>query len=210
VAVDSTGNSVAGVAVAPKNSVAPHITGKAQDGRLLSAQAGTWSGTGSLSYAYQWRRCDKTGSGCTAIAKATHSSYKLTPADVGHKISVVVTATNATGHASASAQPVGPVAKPPAPRNTRRPSISGAAHKGQTLRAAHGSWASPDRLTFHYHWQRCSGTGSGCTNIARATGASYKLTPADVGHKVTVLVTATDRERQSTVAKAAPVGPVKG
>ena len=209
VAVDGQGNAVTGVVVPPKNSMAPHITGMARDGRVLNAQAGRWSGAGPIRYTYQWRRCGKTGLGCTPIARATHVSYKLTHADVGHKISVLVTATNGGGDASAAASPVGPVAKPPAPRSTRRPSISGTVHKGRRLTATRGLWSSPDRLRFRRHWQRCSKTGSGCTNIRGAPGVSYKLTAADVGHKIRVVVTAIDQEFQSTAVRAAPVGPVR-
>jgi hypothetical protein len=56
-----------------------------------------------MSYAYQWKRNGASISGATANA------YTLVTADVGAMITATVTATNAAGSASATADPVGPV-----------------------------------------------------------------------------------------------------
>ena len=66
----------------------------------LSASTGTWSGS-PTSFAYQWRRCNTSGSGCADIGSATSSSYLLVAADVGSTLRVRVTATNGAGSSSA-------------------------------------------------------------------------------------------------------------
>jgi concanavalin A-like lectin/glucanase superfamily protein len=87
---------------APVNSSPPAITGTARDGQLLNASPGTWTGTQPITYAYQWQRCDTTGSACNAIGGATGASYPVTSADVGSTLRVVVTAANSAGSATAT------------------------------------------------------------------------------------------------------------
>jgi hypothetical protein len=66
----------------------------------------------------------------------------------------------------------------------------------------------PDRLIFVYQCQRCSSSGTGCTDIPGATRVAYKLTAADVGHDVSVVATAIDEESQTGQASTNPLGPV--
>jgi hypothetical protein len=86
----------------PANSLPPTITGTAQQGQLLNASPGTWNGTQPITFTYQWKRCNATGSGCGTIGGATGSGYQLTAADVGATIRVTVTATNPVGSAAAT------------------------------------------------------------------------------------------------------------
>ena len=85
---------------APVNTVAPAITGTAQEGQTLSCSTGTWSG--SPTYAYQWKR---NGSN---IGSATNSTYILVTADVGQSIKCTVTATNFIGSSNADSNTVTP------------------------------------------------------------------------------------------------------
>ena len=84
------------------NTSPPTITGTAQDGQTLNASPGGWSGTQPITYAYQWRRCDSSGAGCSAISGATTSTYTVTSTDVGSTLRVAVTATNSVGSATAT------------------------------------------------------------------------------------------------------------
>ena len=84
----------------PVNSVAPAITGTAQEGQTLTCSTGTWSGTPT--YTYQWKR---NGSN---IGSATNSTYTLVTADVGQSIKCTVTATNALGSSNADSNTVTP------------------------------------------------------------------------------------------------------
>jgi hypothetical protein len=96
--------------VAPANTALPTISGSPVVTKLLTASPGTWSGTPTVTYAYQWRSCNSTGTSCVAIAGATSSTYTPVSADAGSKLTVVVTATNGAGSASASATPTAVVA----------------------------------------------------------------------------------------------------
>lgn len=100
--VDSAAS--APVAAAPSlNTALPNISGVTTDGQTLRSATGTWTGTPTITYKRQWRRCDSAGSNCTDIDGATRATYSLTGEDVGATIRVVVTASNAApGTASAT------------------------------------------------------------------------------------------------------------
>jgi hypothetical protein len=100
---------------APTNSAAPTIGGSAVVGQTLTANNGTWSSDTTPRYSYEWQRCDKLGNACKAIAGATSQTYVLQTADVGSTIRVVVTATNASGAASATSAQTAEVTAQPAP-----------------------------------------------------------------------------------------------
>ena len=85
----------------PVNSVAPALSGTAQEGQTLTCSTGTWSG--SPTYTYQWKRDGNN------ITSATNSTYTLVTADVGTSIKCTVTATNFTGSATADSNTVVPV-----------------------------------------------------------------------------------------------------
>lgn len=80
----------------PASTSQPTVSGTAQAGQVLTSSVGTWTGS-PTAFAYQWRRCDGTGSACGAIAGATASSYAISPGDIGSTISLVVTATGSGG-----------------------------------------------------------------------------------------------------------------
>ena len=65
---------------------APTISGTAKVGKTLTAKVTAWKPT-KVTMTYQWLRDGK------AISKATKSTYKLTNADAGKKLSVKVTGT---------------------------------------------------------------------------------------------------------------------
>ena len=114
----------------PAVLTSPLLSGTAQVGQTLTANAGTWTGSPSA-FAYLWRRCDATGATCTAVPGATGSTYLLTPGDIGSTLSLVVTATGAGGSQSASAPTtavVAPAAVPPAVTGSlaAQPGLAGA------------------------------------------------------------------------------------
>jgi hypothetical protein len=106
-ATNSAGSTAAvsnasGVVVdVPAVSAAPHISGRAKVRKKLTASHGSWSGA-PTSYRFQWLRCNAHGGSCTAIRKATQSTYKLTKRDAKHRLRVRVTAVNAAGTSAAA------------------------------------------------------------------------------------------------------------
>ena len=104
-------------AAGPVNIVLPVISGTTTDGQTLGASSGTWTGTPTITYAYQWQSCNSSGGGCANVSGATSTSYALHPSDVGSTLRVIVTATNAAGAASATSAASAVIA-PAAPSNT--------------------------------------------------------------------------------------------
>jgi hypothetical protein len=183
----------------PTNTTRPTITGTLVVGKVLTAHVGAWSGTAPITYSYQWQRCNATALDCNTISEAAQSqAYILTSDDLGHRITVQVTATNSAGRNVRDAKATGVVKAAPtnAPVNATPPSISGSAIQDNTLTASNGTWngATP---TFTYHWQRCDSTGANCANILGATSQTYQPSSLDVGNTLRVVVTATNAEGTS-------------
>lgn len=194
----------------PVSTNRPTVTGSPGVGKTLTTTNGSWST--SATFTYQWLRCVKGYRACadpsdpstyTEIAGATASTYKLAPADVGHIVMALVTATNAAGSASALSSGKGPVeGKPPGVKHA--PWIRGTKKVGQSVYEAATSWTRSPYM-FRDQWLRCSATGNACVKITGArrqcengaciriplgTGGAYLLTKKDVGHRVRVRVTA--------------------
>lgn len=175
----------------PVNTSPPSISGKAQEGHILKASVGKWTG-GELSYSYQWQRCEPNGSEweCAHVPGATGSSYELHYADVGAELLVVVTAKNSAGETEAVSGKTEPV-EGVAPKNTGLPVISGAAangpEEGQVLSVSTGDWEGTPG-SFSYSWERCT-KEKRCSTIEGATEASYRVGSADVGDLLRAVVT---------------------
>lgn len=163
------------VTIAPGiiNAPTPKISGSAAVGSTLKAVLGTWGPADSI--AYSWKR---NGAG---ISGATSSSYKLTTADLGKKITLTVVVkrsgyTTVTRTSPATATVTNPFTK------ASTPTISGTARSGLVLTANGGTWSPTPTLT--YQWNR-NGVA-----VAGKTSKTYTLTSADVGTRITVTVTA--------------------
>ena len=202
--------------VAPVNTAEPVITGTARSGQTLTASQGTWSNS-PTSFAFQWVRCPPSGgapdgSDCAVIGGASTSAYVVSPADVGFRLRVRVTATNADGSTTAASDATTAVQAQVGPPNTQPPTISGSAVVGSTLTASQGTWTGTG-ITFAYAWQRCNATGASCQAISGATQNTYAVVAADAGSTLRVAVSATDTSgtntvtsEQTAVVGAAPTG----
>jgi len=194
------GASPASLAIAPYSqstptvSTPPTIVGPPEAGMLLSAVPGVWNGGKPLAFTYQWRQCDAAGANCVDIAGATGEKYRPTSDDVGHSLTVAVTAATATDTRKATAQPtvaVSPAGTPPSarPANIGVPVVLGKLRVGQKLTSTAGTWTGgPTKFTFS--WQRCDASGLNCVAIAKARRSAYTTTPDDLGSTLVVIVTA--------------------
>jgi chitodextrinase len=186
----------------PANTSPPTVSGTAEEGRVLSADAGTWSGTQPISYDYRWRRCDASGGFCSDITGAGGSAYTLGADDVGRTIRVAVTATNAAGAATAESAASAVVAGLDPPASSSAPTIAGTAVVGTALTADPGSWSGSAPIAFAYLWSRCDANGAGCIPLAGATSAAYTILAEDVGATLRVAVTATNVAGSATATSA--------
>ncbi|GAA4713726.1 hypothetical protein [Nocardioides conyzicola] len=124
------------------------------------------------------------------------SSYRLTPDDLGHQISVTVIITPTpsdppVGMGGASVGPVQPGLMTPA-----TPEIAGTAALGQTLTVTVGAW-KPAGTAVTYQWMRHG------VAIDAATSPTYHVAPADVGADLGVRVTGTSRGYETTEVSSA-------
>ncbi len=87
------------------------------------------------------------------------------------------------------------------PTNTTPPALSGTAQVGERLTTTKGTWAH-NPTSFHYAWSRCDTDGA-CLTIAGATGKSYLVKVADIGHTLRATVTA-QNAAGATPATSAP------
>jgi Bacterial Ig-like domain (group 3) len=87
--------------------------------------------------------------------------------------------------------------------NTAAPSISGTPTQGQTLTLTTGTWTGATSTSDQ--WMYCtSADNTTCTTpITGATGTTYPLAAADVGHYIGVVETATDTDTTTTPSTAA-------
>ena len=156
------------------------ISGTAAQDQVLTASNTLADVDGLGTISYQWQR---DGSNVTG---ATGATYTLGTADVGHTIDVVASYTDGGGTLeSVASNPTATVTHVDHPP-TGTVTISGTAAQDQVLTASN-TLADVDGLgTISYQWQR---DGS---NVTGATGATYTLGTADVGHTIDVVASYTD------------------
>jgi hypothetical protein len=178
----------------PSNTGAlPAISGTAQEGDVLTASSGDWSGDPTIAFTYAWSD-GQVG-----------ESITLSAADVGQSLTVTVTAMNDFAQGVATSDSVGPVL-PAAPTPGDLPVISGTPQQGQTLSVSNGTW-SHNPTGFAYAWQDCDTSGNNCVPITGANSSTYTLQSSDVGSTIVASVTASNAGGTGS-ATSASVGPV--
>ena len=176
----ATGN-VSNVNDLPTGTVT--ITGTLTQGETLSANNNLVDSDGppALAISYQWQADG------VDIAGGVGRYYELTQADVGKRMAVVASYTDAFNKTEqVSSTPTAAVANSnDAP--TGGVTISGNATQGQTLTAITSALADADGLgSFTYQWQ------ANGEDIIGATGSSYTLTNSETGKAIKVIVSYTD------------------
>lgn len=166
------------------------LQGDFKVGHTVTAKHPTFKSPAPTSYTYQWMRSGKP------IPGATAETYKITSADAGKRIGVVITGKRSgyvtVTHESETYKVPPPFSSAPTPVITGTPTV------GNTLKAKVGIW-SPSPSTLTYRWYR---DGKAITG---ATGKSYRLTSVDAGHKITFKVTAKKSGYTTTTKTSAAV-----
>ena len=178
-----------------QNTVKPTVTGTAKVGSTLTATPGTWNPSGAT-FGYQW------SANGVAIAGATGTTLKPVLAQVGKRITVLVTAAH-TGYASVAAASAATAAVLPGVlSNTEAPTITGDPRVGSILEASPGAWTPvPDALA--YQW-RAGGEG-----ITGGTGSTLTVSPELVGKALSVTVEATKKGYPATSRTTAATAAVE-
>ncbi len=158
-----------------ESTAAPTLSGKAAVGRTVSTTWGSWS-LKPDKVTYQWLRDG------VAISGATGSSYTPVAADKGKKLKVRLTAQR-SGQPKRTVESAARTVQAGTITMTRKPSLSGTAKIGQTLKTDGGAW-TPKGVKLRYQWLR---NGS---PISGATRSYYKVVAADRGRWLQVRVTA--------------------
>ncbi len=181
------------VAVPPKSTGEPSVSGTTRVGEVLRTTRGTWTGTAPISYSYDWRRCQGRGqpdaSDCTRISNASDNTYVLRQADAGFRIRSQVMASNSAGQAISTSNPTSVVTSA-SPANSSPPTISGTASVGNKLTANRGSWVGEQPITYSFRWLRCAKDGTNCSEIDGATDNQYQVVDNDAGRALRARVTA--------------------
>ena len=135
---------------APTNTNEPQINGKPVVDGTLKASRGSWTGS-PTSFDFQWTRCPASGgssdaSDCAALGGATTSAYVPGKGDVGKRLRVRVTATNADGAKTVASNATGVVKDSTTTTPAPPPPVStGCAKNGGTVPV--GSISAPARLS---------------------------------------------------------------
>jgi hypothetical protein len=172
--VTKTSKSTATVVKGSITSVTPKFTGLVKVGAALTAVTGTWKPAATV-LSYQWLRTGK------AIAGATESTYVLTAADRGKKISLKVTGA-ADAYTSKSSVSTSKTVAYGTLVPSALPVISGTTTVGETLTAEVDDWA-PVGTTLSYQWYADK------VAISGATSSTLTIPGAVAGKKLTVKVT---------------------
>ncbi|HUA11066.1 MAG TPA: hypothetical protein VMA83_03595 [Solirubrobacteraceae bacterium] len=110
------GLSAFSLAGAPRDSVAPRITGRLKAGATITASPGSWLNS-PTALELQWQRCQGQSGPCEPVGGARGRRFTVPSADAGAVLEVSETASNASGFGPAATSARATVA-PPRPRVT--------------------------------------------------------------------------------------------
>ena len=185
----------------PASHSLPVMSGQAREGSSLGDSGGAWSNS-PTSISYQWQDCDTGGASCSPLAGATRPTYRLGPGDVGHTVRVSEVAVNSAGASDPALSAPSAVVLPLPPSSQGVPVITGRPREGSTLTRVAGTW-SGSVSGLGDTWQRCPASGVGCSAIPGATGQTYSLTRADVGHRIRLAEVASNAGGQASASSSA-------
>jgi uncharacterized protein YraI len=167
-----TSSATTAVAKGSIISISPKMTGLTKVGYRLSITPGEW-GPAPVAISYQWYRDG------VAITGATASSYLLTGAEYGTKISVRVTGRK-DGYNGVYRQLTTAVTVAAGDLKGSFPTVTGTTSVGNTLTANPGLWTAGTSVS--YQWFRDG------VAVPGAISKYYKLTDADRGHQLKIRV----------------------
>ncbi|UUW89468.1 hypothetical protein [Pimelobacter simplex] len=170
------------------------VEGIRRPGHPLTATVTGLFDPSDVTLTYRWFR----DSVLHPIPGATSATYTPTPGDAGQRLIARVVA-DAPGHKTFTAERTVEVGFNELAA-LGNPGVTGTPRVGAVLTAVAPSYTPT--ATVSYQWLR------GGTPISRATGASYRLTGADTGARITVRIVARADGFRDHVGTALPTAPV--
>ena len=189
---------------------------------------GTWTGSPTISYAWQWMDCDASGGNCSPVAAGAGTSgtdanvadYTVRSSDGAKTIKLQVTATNFVGSVTVLSTAVTNVIPVPTAPTGGPPTITvhdgicssnASLAVGSCLVAAPGTWSGyPATFNFTYAWFRCDSVGSNCdaSPFQNGAGTTYHVVSSDAGRTFYVQVTVSNGVNPNGVAVSNKTGMV--
>jgi hypothetical protein len=169
---------------APLNTVPPALsTITPFVGDAITCTSGTWTGSATITYAYQWF------ADAVTISGAITSSYTPVLGNYQKVLTCRVTASNAYGTPNTLSNPSGPVQQHPSiPVNTVAPFVSGQPQVGSPIESTEGTWEGYPPPTYTHQWQADN------VNIPGALETIFTPTEEEVGQQLRCVVTATNSQ----------------
>ena len=166
---------------APVNTVLPSISGSRAIGEFRSVTNGSWSGTGTLYYRYQWVR-SSNNSTWTDISGANSSNYTLSASDNGYYVTCRVGARLLVGGVYSNWTDV----LAPSTLGTvgYKPTISNVTASNITTKNATISWNSTNQTTYRVQLD------FGAVDTGTVTSGATSVVMSVVGN-ITYLATVT-------------------
>lgn len=192
--------------IALENTAPPSLTESGSElGTEITANPGTWTGEGEISYQYQWQRCNEGGEECEALPHETSPIFAPGTANVGSTVRISITTLD-NGERQTMSSPPSAVITADEPANSSLPTISGIARTGQTLEGVGGLWTGSALTAVELQWERCEAAGEECEPLADETGNELELGDEDAGSTIRLETTAVnDFGEASAVSSATSV-----
>ncbi|GAA1391950.1 S8 family peptidase [Luteococcus peritonei] len=160
----------------------PQVKGTPRVGSAVASDRGGWV-PGASSTAMRWYRL--VGTRRTLVGSS--AGYTAQPADLGARLQLCVTGSRAGFASRTSCSVASAVVAPGNLSLSATPTIGGRPVVGNLVNAVPRIWG-PAPVTLRYQWYRVNSRGT-ATAISGATGARYRSTTADLGHRMRVRVT---------------------
>lgn len=180
----------------PTNAGRFTVTGNPEPGDVVGVrQTADWTPATDLDVRYRWQRCDDRG--CDWVSAQSDSPlYRVRSADRSGRLRATIYASNPDRKAPPKQTTLSAMVPPPdqipyiANRSFPRP-VGDDISVGDVVRAYAGDWrGTPSNIAYTYRWQVCRWE-VWCDDVGR--GSTYRIQPADQGHKLNLIVYASNR-----------------
>lgn len=176
-------------------------------GSKLEVQTnGSWTGTPTIEFSYQWQDCTDGTCDDGDIPGATDPSFVIPAPGKKYRLKVIAendfpTGNAAVAYSNPTGTTIGNPSKLPGETQSSTGSISpagGTPQPGTTL-TAQGWLFNPIASSTSVQWFRCNLQGASCVKIEGASAKTYVIEDGDVGTTLRAAVTGTNDDGSKTL-----------